>query len=178
MPGMVMPSGLEVVPSSVPGRYQASAEFGMAGALADGSRMGRSRRQRLGVFPRNSAMSVGQSRSPLLPSCSRRARTPDSPPRACRSHARIRADDSQQGVSLDHGDRHGDRARARTPRRARQTSRSRAAHERRRGSGRIHRCPSNGGTSHLAPTARRWFRAMASRVVPTERTRPTLRTAS
>jgi Cu(I)/Ag(I) efflux system membrane protein CusA/SilA len=32
MPGMVMPSGLEVTPSNIPGRYQATAEFGMAGA--------------------------------------------------------------------------------------------------------------------------------------------------
>jgi len=31
MPGMVMPSGLEVSATSVPGRYQATAEFGMAG---------------------------------------------------------------------------------------------------------------------------------------------------
>jgi hypothetical protein len=32
MPGMVMSSGLRVVPTSVPGRYAATAEFGMAGA--------------------------------------------------------------------------------------------------------------------------------------------------
>lgn len=32
MPGMVMPGGLQVEPSGVPGRYLASAEFGMAGA--------------------------------------------------------------------------------------------------------------------------------------------------
>ena len=32
MPGMVMPAGLEVRPSGVPGRYTATAEFGMAGA--------------------------------------------------------------------------------------------------------------------------------------------------
>ena len=32
MPGMVMSSGLRVTPSSVPGRYVATAEFGMAGA--------------------------------------------------------------------------------------------------------------------------------------------------
>ena len=32
MPGMVMPSGMEVRPSGVTGRYDASAEFGMAGA--------------------------------------------------------------------------------------------------------------------------------------------------
>jgi Cu(I)/Ag(I) efflux system membrane protein CusA/SilA len=32
MPGMVMPSGLEVSLSNTPGRYQATAEFGMAGA--------------------------------------------------------------------------------------------------------------------------------------------------
>ena len=32
MPGMVMPSGLEVRPLNVPGRYEATAEFGMAGA--------------------------------------------------------------------------------------------------------------------------------------------------
>jgi hypothetical protein len=32
MPGMVMSSGLEVKPSGVPGRYIATAEFGMAGA--------------------------------------------------------------------------------------------------------------------------------------------------
>jgi Cu(I)/Ag(I) efflux system membrane protein CusA/SilA len=32
MPGMVMPSGLEVNPSNVAGRYEATAEFGMAGA--------------------------------------------------------------------------------------------------------------------------------------------------
>jgi Cu(I)/Ag(I) efflux system membrane protein CusA/SilA len=31
MPGMVMPSGLEVSPTNVPGRYEATAEFGMAG---------------------------------------------------------------------------------------------------------------------------------------------------
>jgi hypothetical protein len=32
MPGMVMSGGLEVRRMSVPGRYQATAEFGMAGA--------------------------------------------------------------------------------------------------------------------------------------------------
>jgi Cu(I)/Ag(I) efflux system membrane protein CusA/SilA len=32
MPGMVMPGGLEVSPTNVPGRYRATAEFGMAGA--------------------------------------------------------------------------------------------------------------------------------------------------
>jgi Cu(I)/Ag(I) efflux system membrane protein CusA/SilA len=32
MPGMAMSGGVEVRPTSVPGRYQASAEFGMAGA--------------------------------------------------------------------------------------------------------------------------------------------------
>jgi YtkA-like protein len=32
MPGMVMPSGLEVRPSTTTGRYEATAEFGMAGA--------------------------------------------------------------------------------------------------------------------------------------------------
>jgi len=32
MPGMVMPSGMQVHPSGVPGRYDATAEFGMAGA--------------------------------------------------------------------------------------------------------------------------------------------------
>jgi Cu(I)/Ag(I) efflux system membrane protein CusA/SilA len=32
MPGMVMSSGLNVAPTAVPGRYAASAEFGMAGA--------------------------------------------------------------------------------------------------------------------------------------------------
>jgi AcrB/AcrD/AcrF family/YtkA-like len=32
MPGMVMSSGLQLTPSDVPGRYQATAEFGMAGA--------------------------------------------------------------------------------------------------------------------------------------------------
>jgi AcrB/AcrD/AcrF family/YtkA-like len=32
MPGMVTPAGLEVQPSGVPGRYTATAEFGMAGA--------------------------------------------------------------------------------------------------------------------------------------------------
>jgi Cu(I)/Ag(I) efflux system membrane protein CusA/SilA len=31
MPGMVMSSGLNVVPSDVPGRYRATAEFGMSG---------------------------------------------------------------------------------------------------------------------------------------------------
>jgi predicted ATP-dependent Lon-type protease len=31
MPGMAMSSGMELVPSGVPGRYNASAEFGMAG---------------------------------------------------------------------------------------------------------------------------------------------------
>jgi hypothetical protein len=32
MPGMVMSGGVEVAPSDVPGRYLATAEFGMAGA--------------------------------------------------------------------------------------------------------------------------------------------------
>ncbi len=32
MPGMVMPAGIEVVPTAVPGRYHASGEFGMSGA--------------------------------------------------------------------------------------------------------------------------------------------------
>jgi copper/silver efflux system protein len=32
MPGMVMSGGLQVLPTEVPGRYQATAEFGMAGA--------------------------------------------------------------------------------------------------------------------------------------------------
>ncbi|HEU4687316.1 MAG TPA: CusA/CzcA family heavy metal efflux RND transporter [Vicinamibacterales bacterium] len=32
MPGMVMSGGLQVTPSGVPGRYEATAEFGMAGA--------------------------------------------------------------------------------------------------------------------------------------------------
>jgi Cu(I)/Ag(I) efflux system membrane protein CusA/SilA len=32
MPGMAMSSGLQVIPSGVPGRYAATAEFGMAGA--------------------------------------------------------------------------------------------------------------------------------------------------
>jgi hypothetical protein len=32
MPGMVMSSGLRVAPTSTPGRYAATAEFGMAGA--------------------------------------------------------------------------------------------------------------------------------------------------
>jgi hypothetical protein len=32
MPGMVMSGGLQVVPTGVPGRYSATAEFGMAGA--------------------------------------------------------------------------------------------------------------------------------------------------
>jgi hypothetical protein len=32
MPGMVMPGGLQLTPTAVPGRYQATAEFGMAGA--------------------------------------------------------------------------------------------------------------------------------------------------
>jgi len=32
MPGMVMSSGLQVTPTSIPGRYAATAEFGMAGA--------------------------------------------------------------------------------------------------------------------------------------------------
>ena len=32
MPGMVMPGGVRVTPTGVPGRYAASAEFGMAGA--------------------------------------------------------------------------------------------------------------------------------------------------
>jgi hypothetical protein len=32
MPGMVMSSGLQVSPSGVPGRYLATAEFGMSGA--------------------------------------------------------------------------------------------------------------------------------------------------
>ena len=31
MPGMVMPAGLQVTPTGVPGRYAATAEFGMAG---------------------------------------------------------------------------------------------------------------------------------------------------
>jgi Cu(I)/Ag(I) efflux system membrane protein CusA/SilA len=31
MPGMVMPGGLQVAPTGVPGRYAATAEFGMAG---------------------------------------------------------------------------------------------------------------------------------------------------
>jgi hypothetical protein len=31
MPGMVMSSGLQVAPGGVPGRYAATAEFGMAG---------------------------------------------------------------------------------------------------------------------------------------------------
>src|SRR4029079_17811094 len=31
MPGMVMSGGLEVMPTGVPGRYAATAEFGMAG---------------------------------------------------------------------------------------------------------------------------------------------------
>jgi hypothetical protein len=31
MPGMVMPSGTQVQPGGAPGRYEASAEFGMAG---------------------------------------------------------------------------------------------------------------------------------------------------
>jgi hypothetical protein len=31
MPGMVMSSGLQVTPSGVPGRYLATAEFGMSG---------------------------------------------------------------------------------------------------------------------------------------------------
>ncbi|HYX82318.1 MAG TPA: efflux RND transporter permease subunit, partial [Gemmatimonadales bacterium] len=34
MPGMVMPGGLQVTPTTVPGRYEATAEFGMAGAWA------------------------------------------------------------------------------------------------------------------------------------------------
>jgi hypothetical protein len=32
MPGMVMSGGLQVTPTNVPGRYAATAEFGMAGA--------------------------------------------------------------------------------------------------------------------------------------------------
>jgi len=32
MPGMVMPGGLQIAPTAAPGRYQATAEFGMAGA--------------------------------------------------------------------------------------------------------------------------------------------------
>ena len=32
MPGMVMPGNVEVTPADVPGRYTATAEFGMAGA--------------------------------------------------------------------------------------------------------------------------------------------------
>jgi hypothetical protein len=32
MPGMVMSSGLQIQPAGVPGRYTATAEFGMAGA--------------------------------------------------------------------------------------------------------------------------------------------------
>jgi hypothetical protein len=32
MPGMVMSGGLQVAPTGVPGRYTATAEFGMAGA--------------------------------------------------------------------------------------------------------------------------------------------------
>jgi hypothetical protein len=32
MPGMVMSGGLQVAPTGVPGRYSATAEFGMAGA--------------------------------------------------------------------------------------------------------------------------------------------------
>ena len=32
MPGMVMSGGLQVTPTGVPGRYAATAEFGMAGA--------------------------------------------------------------------------------------------------------------------------------------------------
>ncbi len=32
MPGMVMSGGLQVTPTGVPGRYSATAEFGMAGA--------------------------------------------------------------------------------------------------------------------------------------------------
>jgi hypothetical protein len=32
MPGMVMPSGLQVTRTNVAGRYLATAEFGMAGA--------------------------------------------------------------------------------------------------------------------------------------------------
>ena len=32
MPGMVMPSGMEVRGTTEPGRYEATAEFGMAGA--------------------------------------------------------------------------------------------------------------------------------------------------
>ena len=32
MPGMVMPGAVEVSRTSVPGRYQATGEFGMAGA--------------------------------------------------------------------------------------------------------------------------------------------------
>jgi hypothetical protein len=32
MPGMVMSGGIQLTPTAVPGRYQATAEFGMAGA--------------------------------------------------------------------------------------------------------------------------------------------------
>jgi hypothetical protein len=32
MPGMVMPGGLQVTRTGVPGRYEATAEFGMGGA--------------------------------------------------------------------------------------------------------------------------------------------------
>ena len=32
MPGMVMSGGLQVTPTGMPGRYEATAEFGMAGA--------------------------------------------------------------------------------------------------------------------------------------------------
>ena len=31
MPGMVMPAGLQVTPGGVPGRFLATADFGMAG---------------------------------------------------------------------------------------------------------------------------------------------------
>jgi hypothetical protein len=31
MPGMVMPAGLELTPTTTPGRFAASADFGMAG---------------------------------------------------------------------------------------------------------------------------------------------------
>ena len=44
MPGMVMSSGLEVARTGVPGRYEATAEFGMAGYVEDVGGMGRSRR--------------------------------------------------------------------------------------------------------------------------------------
>ena len=32
MPGMVMPGGVQMRPTAVPGRYEGTAEFGMAGA--------------------------------------------------------------------------------------------------------------------------------------------------